>query len=91
VAELFAVRLDDAIEEVERELAIRASFYPERVRLKRMTVATAQQQMTRLEAARDFLNELRMLRGGSYDLAQEAGGTLAGDEAPRRREDRSGN
>jgi hypothetical protein len=78
VAELFRYRLDEAIREVERELAIRRNFYAERVRTGRMNRLDANSQIGRLEAARDFLIELRTLRGGNHEHTPGGHGALAG-------------
>jgi hypothetical protein len=67
VAEPFRVRLDEAIAEVERELAIRRTFYAERVRTGGMSRLRANSQIGRLEAAREFLIELRDIKGGSHE------------------------
>jgi hypothetical protein len=70
VAELFRVRLDEAIAEVERELDLRRAFYPHRVGAGKMTRVAANRQLGRLQAARDFLVELRTLRGGGMTDGQ---------------------
>lgn len=75
---LFRVRLDEAIAEVERELRLRATFYAERVRTGRMNQLTANSQIGRLEAARDFLIEYRMLKGGDHEHTPGGHGALAG-------------
>ena len=67
MSELFRVRLDEAIAEVERELRLRATFYPRAVSSRRMSRLTANSQVNRLEAARDFLIEYRTLKGGDYE------------------------
>lgn len=72
------VRLNEAIAEVERELAIRRNFYPERVRARRMNQIAANAQMARLEAARDFLIELRAMKFGYAN--EYGGGQDAGDD-----------
>lgn len=66
MAELFRVRLDEAIAEVERELDVRRPFYAERVRLNKMPRLTANRQIVRMEAARDFLKELLAVKGETY-------------------------
>jgi hypothetical protein len=77
VVELFRVRLDEAIHEVERELRQRQRLYSEWVRHKRMSRLTADSHMNRLEAAHGFLLELRTLKGGEHEHNSE-GGTVAG-------------
>lgn len=67
MTELFRVRLNEAIAEVERELAIRATFYWQRVRDRKMNRLVAQSQIGRLEAAHDFLLELRTIKGGDHE------------------------
>ena len=67
MAELFHCRLDEAIAEVERELRLRGRFYAERVRTGSMSRLRADSQYGRLEAARDFLIELRTMKGGDYE------------------------
>jgi hypothetical protein len=76
--ELFRVRLDEAIREVERELYQRQRLYSEWVRSRRMSRLTADSQMNRLEAARDFLIELRTLKGGNHEHTPGGHGALAG-------------
>jgi hypothetical protein len=77
MAELFRVRLDEAITEVERELHLRASFYPLRIRSRQMSRSTADRQMNRLEAAHGFLIELRTLKGGDHEQKSGQQGALA--------------
>ena len=78
MAELFAVRLDEAIREVERELYIRQQFYPVRVREGKMSRIIANTQTRRLEAASRFLHEFRAIKGGDYEGdTRDAGGALA--------------
>lgn len=76
--ELFRVRLNEAIAEVERELYIRSRFYAERVRTGKMNRLDANSHMGRLEAARDFLMELRTLKGGNHEHTPGGRGALAG-------------
>ena len=71
MAELFRVRLDEAIAEVERELHQRGRLYSEWVRTRRMARLTADSQMNRLQAAREFLIELRTLKGGNHEHAND--------------------
>jgi hypothetical protein len=78
VAEFFRVRLDEAIAEVERELGIRRTFYADRVRHRQMSRLRADSQMNRLEAARDFLLELRGIRGGDHEHTPGGHGAVAG-------------
>lgn len=79
MAELFRVRLDEAIAEVERELAIRGRRYSEWVATGRMSRLRADSQIERLEAVRDFLIELRTTKGGDYERPASGGhGALAG-------------
>ena len=78
MAELFRCRLDEAIAEVERELGIRRTFYAERVRTGGMSRLRANSQIGRLEAARDFLIELRTTKGGDYEHSPGGHGALAG-------------
>ena len=73
MAELFRVRLDEAIAEVERELRVRETFYPRAVSSRRMSRLTADSQVNRLEAAREFLVELRTLKGGDHEHTPNAG------------------
>jgi len=68
---MFAVRLSEAIAEVERELRVRATFYPRSVQARRMSRLSADSQMNRLEAARDFLIELRALKGGDHEHTRD--------------------
>jgi hypothetical protein len=68
---MFAVRLSEAIAEVERELRVRATFYPRAVSSRRMSRLTAASQVNRLEAARDFLIELRTLKGGDHEHTRD--------------------
>lgn len=75
--ELFRVRLDEAIAEVERELSVRGRFYAERVRTGGMSRLRANSQIGRLEAARDFLIELRTLKGGNHEHTPRGHGALA--------------
>lgn len=76
---LFRYRLNEAIAEIERELQVRASFYPRAVSTGRMSRFRADSQRGRLEAARDFLIELRETRGGDYERNEpRSGGTVAG-------------
>jgi hypothetical protein len=77
VPELFRVRLDEAIREVERELYKRRQLYSEWVRTRRMSRLTADSHMNRLEAAHSFLIELRTLKGGDHEHISESG-TVAG-------------
>ena len=77
MADIFRVRLDEAIAEVDRELRMRIAFYPERVRDRKMSRLVADSQTNRMEAARDFLIELRKLRGGNYEQ-QGSGGPSVG-------------
>jgi hypothetical protein len=76
--ELFRVRLDEAIAEVERELVVRGRFYAERVRTGGMSRLRAASQIGRLEAARDFLIELKATKGGDYEHTPGGSGALAG-------------
>lgn len=66
-AELFRVRLDEAIAEVEREIGIRERFYSRAVSTGQMSRLRANSQLNRLEAALDFLKELRTLKGGEHE------------------------
>lgn len=76
--ELFRVRLDEAIAEVERELRLRERFYAERVRDGRMSRLMANSQIGRLYAASAFLREFRLIKGGNYEgEAAATGGDLA--------------
>ena len=76
MAELFRVRLDEAIAEVERELGQRRGFYSRAVAQGTMSRLRANSQLGRLEAARDFLAELREIKGGDYE--HNSTGTVAG-------------
>lgn len=77
MAELFRYRLNEAIAEVERELRIRGTFYAERVRTGRMNRLDANSQIGRLEAARDFLIEYRILKGGDHEHSPRGHGAVA--------------
>jgi hypothetical protein len=77
MAELYRVRLNEAIAEVERELRIRRVFYADRVLHRRMNRLDADSQIGRMEAAARFLVEYRAIKGGDYegkdDTASEDG------------------
>lgn len=76
MTEIFRVRLNEAIAEVEREIGIRRNYYARAVRERRMNRLTANSEIGRMEAAARFLNELRELRGGDYE-GPDTDGTLA--------------
>jgi hypothetical protein len=75
---LFRYRLSDAIAEVERELTVRRSFYSRVVSTGQMSRLRANNQLGRLEAARDFLIELKTTKGGDYELTSGGREPLAG-------------
>ena len=76
MTEFFRVRLDEAISEITRELGVRKSFYSRAVAHGTMSRLRANSQLGRLEAARDFLAELREIKGGDYE--HNSTGTVAG-------------
>lgn len=59
--------LEEQIEEVERELAIRERVYPRWINASKPKIspAVADKQMKRMRAVRDSLIRLRDLRNGS--------------------------
>lgn len=65
--ELYRVRLREAISEVERELRLRQTFYPERVRTGKMNRIDADRQIDRMEAAARMLTEYMRIKGADYE------------------------
>jgi hypothetical protein len=55
MSDLFPVSIDEMIAEASRELEMRRSVYPRRVADRKMTQATADRQIDRMTAIRDFL------------------------------------
>jgi len=82
MTEPFRTRLSEAIAEVERELNLRRVFYPQRVRSGRMSKIAMRIQLDRMQAARDFLQELRRLKGSEYEGSIEvAQGAVDGERS----------
>jgi hypothetical protein len=75
VADLFRVRLSEAIVEVEREIGLRRRYYPRAISNHTMSRLSANSHLGRLEAARDFLVELRAIKGEDYE---HNSGSMAG-------------
>lgn len=70
MADLYRVRLSEALVEVERELRQRARLYAEWVASKRMSRLTAERQLRAMEAVHAFLTELRDIKGGDHEVGE---------------------
>jgi hypothetical protein len=65
--------LREQIEEVERELALRARVYPGQVRMGKMRQSIADYHMNRMRAVRDTLMQLQAQRERKKERASDVG------------------
>lgn len=70
--ELFEVGIDEAIEELKRERTLRRGVYPRWISHGKLSKATAEIRMSRLNKAIDLLETQRALtiRKPPYDVAE---------------------
>jgi len=57
MADLFGIRPEDALAEIDREIALRKRVYPKWISAGRLSYETADIQLKRLEAARTIVAE----------------------------------
>jgi hypothetical protein len=65
--------LREQIEEVERELALRARVYPGQVHMGKMRQSIADYHMNRMQAVRDTLMQMKAQRERKKERASDVG------------------